>query len=400
MKLFYLLLISLVTLSFGTPTFAAANFSLSGTTNNLKVGQNFSVQVKVTAQEAIDTARIVLNFPSNLVQAQAVVLNGPLGSASPGNSINNTGGQLSWGGFSVDNPLTGTANFARVTFRALAPGQGSLMVASNSRLIANGEEKNNFGGIITLALNIIPASPGETDLGSKDVELTSPTHPDQNSWYNLSEVKFQWQVKGDTKSVSIAFDQNETTESETETKDTEKTYSKIKDGIWYFHLKVAFADGREVLRHYRVQIDTQPPKLFEPYLEIDENKKLTLQFATTDDLSGVGTYLLQTNGGSFVKVTSPHILQGLAKGENNLIVRASDAAGNSVDGWIKFIINDDGSITEISKSHSPKTCNLGMWPIASSLFCQNLLLWHILGYLILIALVWLLYRLGRRYRLI
>jgi hypothetical protein len=333
---------------------AAGNASLilSGVSRPAEVGKTFVVNLNINPGGAsVDTARAHITFSNNLISAVNVSLIGNLDSPSPGNSINNGSGSISWGGFTVDRPQLNSGVFARITFRANAVGDAQIGVASASKLISDGEEVGNPGSFNQITVKVVPA--GE---GSSPIQLSSSTHPDSDKWYQASTLQMAWNnIPG--AEFLWAFDREPETIPSQSIKETGKTIRNVKSGIWYFHLVAKLSDGKLTEPvHYRVQVDTVKPNPIEPYLDVNENEQLAVRFGTTDYHSGIASYDMSVNQQNIENVANPYILRGLNIGENLISVTAYDFAGNVRQGWVRFILNSDGTIRDITTSQS--ACSL------------------------------------------
>ncbi len=112
------------------------------------------------------------------------------------------------------------------------------------------------------------------DSSSPTLILTSPTHPDPNSWYADNQPLFRWQTDtGVSSIVGYNWDFNQ----QPETKPPENimlagdvtnfrispfvSFRPPTDGEWYFHLRAQDDAGNwSTPYHYRVNIDTTPPQ--------------------------------------------------------------------------------------------------------------------------------------------
>lgn len=332
------------------PTYAAksASIYLGPVNKPVEVGKTFVVNVSINPNGAsIDTARVRLTFDNNLISAVNASLGGSLDSPAPGNSINNGSGNISWGGFTVENPMTAPGLFARIIFKANAEGTANIKIAGDSRLISNGEEAGNPSSFNSISVKIVPA--GE---GSSPLQLSSPTHPNSDKWYQASSVQLVWNsIPGAT--YLWAWDRDPEAVPTQSTKDTTKTLRNVKSGIWYFHLQARLSDGKHTETiSYRAQVDDVKPNPIEPYLDVNDESQLTVRFATTDYHSGVANYDLRVNQENIENAPSPYVLRGLNVGANIIAATAYDLAGNVRQGWVKFVLNSDGTIRDVTVSEA------------------------------------------------
>jgi subtilisin family serine protease len=75
-------------------------------------------------------------------------------------------------------------------------------------------------------------------------------------------------------------------------------------------------------------IDTTPPNEFTINIAV-ENSKITANFATNDNVSGVNRYEVSLDSGSFSQAISPFILENISDGSHTLTVKAYDLFGNN-----------------------------------------------------------------------
>lgn len=78
-------------------------------------------------------------------------------------------------------------------------------------------------------------------------------------------------------------------------------------------------------------VDTVPPNPIQPYTErirYVEGEEALVEFATTDDGSGIDHYELSLGGDEFFEATSPYVVSGLQVGDLLLEVKAVDKVGN------------------------------------------------------------------------
>lgn len=348
MNKLFLCFLSLTLCTIGSFALAAgsATFSLGSPGKSVEVGQQFSIPVNINpGGSAVDTARVQISY-SGPVTANSFALTGRLTSASPGNGINAGAGTISWGAFTVDSAITNPGGFGRITFTANAVGEATIRVLSSSKLISNGEEVGNPGGFGSTTVRIVPSTADPASAFA----LSSPTHPDQEKWYQANTAQFKWSRVGDAQ-YTWEFDQSPDTIPTKATSDQTKQIKAIKNGVWYFHLGTSLPqNSTKVVAHYRVRVDNLKPNPVEPYLDISNREDLILNFATTDYHSGIASYDLQINSEELENVTSPYAVRGLTVGNNQIIVKAFDNAGNERTGWIKFILDADGTIRDITTS--------------------------------------------------
>ncbi len=143
----------------------AATFGLSSSSASPAMGNTFEVSVWVNPLgESLDTARANLSFPASVLEAQRFDLGTQFTSLSPGYSINNAAGTVSFGAFRSNGRVTASGMLATVTFRVVAAGSATISVASDSKLINNGEEKVSSSGFGSVTVSGAAASATDASL--------------------------------------------------------------------------------------------------------------------------------------------------------------------------------------------------------------------------------------------
>lgn len=179
MRLYILSLFVAVSLLFMCAPSAAAqtdaHFIISQKTNTLRAGDTFDVAVAIDpGATKIDTARLVLVYPREILEAVQVQLD-PSFMASPANEIDATQGLIRWGGFTTKGIEVST-DFVHIIFRAKKEGNAIIAVEERSLLLSGG--KNYFDGV-KKDLEIVIAASSGVSAGSVgvDVDTTPPREP-------------------------------------------------------------------------------------------------------------------------------------------------------------------------------------------------------------------------------
>jgi hypothetical protein len=351
---FLIILTSMLLLSpFGAGAVGAATFAPSPSAQSVEVGTRFTVDLLVNPNGTdLDTVRAYVNFPEDLLRVEDVSLGPLFPRQSPGNAADNASGSISVGGFNLGGAVTQSGTFATLTFTALAAGEATVEIADNSRLISSGEEKGT-GAYADATISIAEAKVGDGGGRSEapTVAFSSITHPDQDVWYKGGVFTADWTVSDDEAVTGwlIAFDQlPETDPVESLAAGTRtKTVSDVGDGIWYFHLKGALGGGSYTdTVHRAVRVDATAPNPIAPVtprIRYNEGDEALLEFATTDDASGIDRYELSVNDETIGIVESPAILSDLKIGDYFVEVKAVDRAGNEQFGKIGFRVYPAGT---------------------------------------------------------
>ena len=241
-----------------------------------------------------------------------------------------------------------------INFKAKSAGAAALNFSSGSILANDGAGTNILGGLgsANYQLSAVTVSP-EPSLTEQITEkkpavtagvpaapqVFSSTHPDVNKWYKDKNPKFSWILPAGVNGVSIYFSASPTANPGPVSDGlfTSKSYEKVEDGIWYFHLKFKNSYGWGTIAHFKIQIDTEPPAPFAiKFIDGNEteNPRPTVVFDTTDALSGVSYYKIKIGEGDFFSIapeivkTNPHTLPLQNPGKRNILIQAFDKAEN------------------------------------------------------------------------
>lgn len=330
----------------GTTRAAGASLKISPATGSYEVGGLIDVSFIVdTGDQAINAVQADILFPADKLQ----VVN-PVASTSfislwvTAPTYSNTDGTIHFqGGLPTPGIKTSGGVISTVSFRVKAAGKATLRYASTSRVLLNDGAGTNIltsSGSAEYTLKIPPpAGP----------IVSSPTHPESNSWFNNPQVQYQWDVVDGAVGYSYIFDQSSKTVPD-DVIDTSATAAGVKatsDGVWYFHIRAKNETWGGVTS-VPVQIDTTPPAAFVPKFDkptatIEDVP--TLRFVTSDAASGIDHYevkqIISDNTAAqinslFIEVASPYSLNKLPAGKYDYIVRAFDRSGNNTEATAKL----------------------------------------------------------------
>lgn len=364
-----------------------ATLSLSPSSGSYNVGSSITVNVMVgSGGSAINAAQGTINFPSDLLSVSSVSKGSSIFSlwtSEP--SYDNGAGTVSFSGGSPSPFSKPTGNVISVTFHAKAAGTANLTFGSDAQVLAaDGQGTNVLSGTGKASFTIASAAsapapapepapsadPGSGDSGnnvvvaSVDVKITSPTHPDQNKWYNNKNPQFQWKLDDNISGVGLDFNQKATANPAKSSDGLfdSKTYSNVDDGVWYLHARFKDISGNwSATMHYKVQIDTVQPDSFTASVS-NSNNEWIASFATKDGGSGIDHYALKIDGGDPVNVGPDQLKDGTyplpptLPGDHTLLVTAYDKAGNSRDASTKFTM---AGFNQAKITDAPTTLTVG-----------------------------------------
>lgn len=358
----FLILFSVIlflpTVSFGEETKSGASLYIAPATGSFTVGNTFSISFYLnTSGNFVNAVDAEVLFPPDKLQVIS-----PSAASSfiqvwmVAPTFSNAQGSLHFQGV-VPTPgiNTDAGLISTVTFRVKAAGSVLVKFSDKSRVLLNDGRGTDIlnkttNGIYTLTLPP-PAGP----------IVVSPTHPDQEKWYNSNNVSFNWGGNdAAVGEVSYILSRNPTDLPDDISEGTRRSVSfkNVSDGVYYFHIK-ALQDGAwGGATHYAVKIDATPPAQFpigvSPSRRTSDTKPI-LSFITTDNLSGIDHYEIKiisltnpqnstpsanASGGEqtfFVETTNPYMPE-LSLGNYDVIVRVIDHAGNMTDATLRLEI--------------------------------------------------------------
>jgi len=324
---------------------AGSSLYLSPGSGTFFIGSTFDVSIFVnTGGNNVNAVRVDLKFDPRKLQIASPTAGRSFISvwiAQP--SYSNIEGRASFqGGTPSPGINTSSGLVSTITFRAVAPGETVVSILDSSQvLLDDGKGTNALSSIARGVYSILIPPP-------EGPKVFSPTHPDQNKWYKNKSITFSWEKEEGVTDFSYSIDQDfhGTPDNLSEGDHISVSFSDLEDGIWYFHIKAKKGDSWGGITHYLAQIDTIPPAAFdlnfEPALRspIMTSKEPIVSFITTDSLSGLDHFELKIiylqksveeegeEVGFFIEASSPYKLPALDLGEHEVVVRATDKAGN------------------------------------------------------------------------
>lgn len=329
----------------------------SATTAN--VGNIVPVKISVSTNgEVINNAESVVSYPTDLLEVTAISKTNSIFSLwvdEP--TFSNVSGEVNFnGGLPSPGYQGNLGEVLTILFRTKKPGLANISLKNSAIRANDGLGTNVFKGGYNSSINILSgakSTPAENEvvpsvkIPSKPV-VNSPTHPDQNSWYQNKEVTFNWKTPSNVDYVKTLFN-NKASSEPTVSYDnsvTERTINNVSDGIYYFHIKYVNDFGSSPTQHYKVQIDSIAPEKFNlSVIQVDGNNQVILD--AKDNGSGIDHYQLTIDEQNSFRVNKTdldlqnnYILPLQSKGKHTLKVVAYDFAQNHTESATTFFSSD------------------------------------------------------------
>ena len=242
------LIISLISILafFATPDFSLAAGGIFASGGGSKtVGQTFTVTVAASGA-TFDT------------------VHGTISISGPVSVVSFSAGSATWiaaptNGGTFDGAWLGqkqtSATIATIKLKATGVGSGAVTV-SDVALKNAGSVVGSSGGSASYTISKALSVPGA-------IEVSSATHPDQNTAYEATKVDLSWVKASGVTAFSYLFDDAaDTTPPATSTgSGTTASYDNLTVGTHYFHIRAQNADGWGSTTHFKVNVKTPDPKI-------------------------------------------------------------------------------------------------------------------------------------------
>lgn len=336
----------------------AATLFFSPSSGSYQTGAQFTVGVYV------NSGGVAINAANGSVGASNLTLTSvskaslfslwPVEPSVAGNRVSFAGGLPSPG-------YNGTGGrIINISVIAGSPGTASLSLSGASVLANDGAGTNVLTGTgaatftITEAPIAVPGAPS----------VSSPTHPDQETWYGNPNPEFTWNRGGTVDGFSYVLDQTADTTPDTvsEGNGTSTALTDLADGVWYFHIRAHTEAGWGPAAHFTVRIDNTPPSA--PAITFEDDLPLTHSYTLVhilgdDAMSGIDHFDVFLDDGEVIVLSSEeaqsYLLQNLALGGHYLRVRAVDRAGKTAETTVAFSVQQAQGQTPCEVAECPTT---------------------------------------------
>jgi hypothetical protein len=328
----------------------AATLYVSPASGSFSVGSSFTVRVLTNTQGAsVNTAEVNLSYSVDTLELVRVSAGSDFPLQTPGSPAKTASGAFFSGGIPMPGYTGNSGVVGVMTFRAKSQGRATVSIGSGKVLLNDGQGTDALNGTANASYTIIPPPVGVP-------EVTSITQPDQDSWYATSTVALAWSRPSGAYGFSFAFDQTPDTTPHNvldTTVTTSTSYDNVKDGISYFHIKArGQTTGYGNTAHFRVQLDTEWPLLFDVKLQGNINlndvpRTPTVIFAAQDEMSGIDHYDIYLDDQlAKANAVSSYNFDMLSSGPHVIRVVAFDKAGNNRKSELPIIVTGPQVVTQ------------------------------------------------------
>lgn len=373
-------LASFVFFGLTTPARAATLF-LAPSDSEAGLGEKVVVDLKVDGEgESFNAVQATIRFPKDIIEVSSLVKAGSALSfwlEEP--NFSNSDGVISFIGGLPQGISGASIQILKIEFKSKGSGGGNVLLSDAAISASDGSGANILSKTIDAAVTVVagervtptPRIPPPVEIQRKPIPASTlpvkpflkvPLYPDPTRWYNLaSQFTVSWDLPLDISGVATAINKqpNFIPPQRSEGLFDNETFAALSDGTSYLHVRFQNNIGWGPTVHYRLAVDTAPPIGFElavPEGEATDNPTPTLQFKTSDALSGLKEYQIRIGEGDSIKIPAAEfqgsfVLPQQAPGQHTVAVKAMDEAENSIEDSVTLDILPIASpaITFVSK---------------------------------------------------
>lgn len=322
----------------------AANIIISPSSVTTKVGKTFAVDVMVSNNtDAINAVSANVTFPADALQVVTVSKKGSfinLWAEEP--SFSNDKGTVSLEGVALNPGFDkATGKVVTITFKAVQAGNVSVSVKSGS-VLANDGNATDVLKTTGAAFVYVNEEEAVKEVAVKQETvvpvITSPTHPDSNTWYARKDASFEWKVPQGVTAVRTVYS-NKETDTPTKVYDppiTNRSFTVDNDGVMYMAVQFKNTSGWGAVARYKFQVDSKAPEALKasfPDGALTTNLTPAVSVLAEDTLSGIAKITMSVDSGQPTEFSpDPSNLYHLPKqasGNHTVVVSVSDKAGNT-----------------------------------------------------------------------
>ena len=333
----------------GSASVQAATLQVNSSAATVAPGSILTLSVTLNSEGvAINNAEAKIIFPTDLLEVVSINKSSSIFSLwveEP--AYSNAAGVVTFNGGIPTPGFTGPNGTAlSVVFKAKKAGQADVIISDAAVRANDGLGTNVLNSSKGYSLAIIKKeAPPVEEIPTPVVplaalQITSPTHPSQESWYKDASPLFRWKNPAGVDAVQTSIDASTAGLPRVVYSPaiSEKSVADLKDGIWYFKLRARTDGTWGPVSTYIARIDSVVPKKNNVSFSYDDRTKmLSIGADIIDEMSGVDYYDIYLNDILAKKVPSAEFVKGTYSlpvstfGDVTVKLVAVDRAGNSVD---------------------------------------------------------------------
>lgn len=353
----------------------AATLFIAPPSSEIGVGEKMTVDIKIDSEGvSLNAAQAVLRFPKDTLEVVSLdKTNSAFSFWLEEPTFSNADGIVSFTGGTPYGVSGGSIQVLKIVFTTKGSGSGTTTLSDAAITASDGSGTNILSKTVDAVFAIVakketppipvPAPtqeaiptptqaviPAPAPIIRKPVPtgrlpvkpvIKIPLYPDETKWSSLtSQFNISWDLPLDVLGVSTALNREPNfVPAKSEGLFDNKTFAALSDGLWYPHVRFRNDLGWGPTAHYRIALDTQPPLGFELAVvegEATDNPIPTLQFKTSDALSGLKEYQVRIGDGDLIKISAADFsgtykLPLQSPGKRSVAVKAVDQADNALE---------------------------------------------------------------------
>jgi hypothetical protein len=319
----------------------------------------YETRIKVSSGgEAVNAFKAVISFDPKIINVSDILTKDSVCSAELfiEKTIDNINGLVQVSCI-IPNPGFNEPDgtLASLIIKPLKPGLYELKFEPESEVLANDGLGTNVLRTSWNSMYQIIDSPADQQ-STTELLIFSSTHPNTNRWYNKKEIQLSWaNLRKDYSQFSWAFNKEPDFTPPKDFQASRKSVNVLvfNDGIYYFHIAGIKNNQLGPVVHYKIMIDTVPPKPIKIKLSsptINLGSLLRVGFETEDSASGLQSYYVRINNNAFFPAKSPLYLALDKLGNNIITIRAFDQADNLRDTEVTLQVIEKNLLKRIIQS--------------------------------------------------
>jgi len=304
---------------------------------NLNVSENLEIAVYVnSSDQAMNAVSFRISYPEDLLRFVSLSKSGTIINLWV-QEPKGGGGEVIAEGVVLNPGFIGSkGKIVNITFKALKPGTANLRFVSGSILANDGFGTNILkdmkGGSYVIRERIFE-KPKVSYLPTPNI--FSPTHPDQEKWYNNNNPIFEWRVPEGVVEVRLLYDKNPDAIPTVSYSPpiSRRELRNIPDGSYYFSVQFIGEGNQSNIGRFKFNIDTQPPLFEEFSLNIHDTNSIKFKIKAKDELSGIDKIDIYLDNNLTLSTSSEifeDVIQNLMVGKHIFKAIIFDKAGNSL----------------------------------------------------------------------
>jgi len=318
----------------------AATLYILPQSSKVNVGENLKIGIYVdSVDQPMNAVSFLISYPKNLLKF--------VNFSKAGSIINlwvqepqhdEINAQFTAEGIVLNPGFRGNrGKVIEINFKALKGGKVNIEFLKGMVLANDGKGTNILtsmkGGSYEIIEKVQEVEEGPAGALPPKPIITSPTHPNENKWYNNNDPVFVWNVPEGVYVVKTAYSKNSNVVPYVEYSPpiSRKELYDVPDGIYYFAVQFENEFGSGPIGRYKFQIDTTPPQIKEFSLNAKDSI-LEIKLTATDALSGLDKAEIYIDGSLYK--TDSNISENYStvitdlSGHHKVRVVVKDKAGN------------------------------------------------------------------------